>query len=82
MAQEAVGSSNKSGILFTALGWVFFAISLLFMPLLFGAAALAMGFMTYHERSQVHGIVLMLFAAASMVLGTMFSFFVAGTMFI
>lgn len=79
---QEISQSKKSGIVYAALGWVFFAVSLLFIPLLFGTAALAMGFMTYHERNVVHGVILMFCAAVSTVLGSLFSFIVAGTMFI
>lgn len=80
--EKETASSHKSGMIYAAFGWLFFAISLLFIPMLFGAAALAMGFMTYHERNEVHGVILMVFAAASIVLGSLFSFIVAGTMFL
>lgn len=75
-------STSNKGTLYAVLGWVFFAISLLFMPLLFGAAALFMGFMTYTVKSEIHGLILMVFGAVGLVLGSLFSFIVAGTMFI
>ena len=75
-------SSKSKGIAYVVFGWLFAAISLLFIPILFGAVALFMGFMTYCERSKVHGVVLMSFAAAGLVLGSLFSIVVAGTMFI
>jgi hypothetical protein len=56
-------SSKTKGIVYVVLGWIFFTVSLLFVPILFGAFALAMGFLTYSERSEVHGVVLMSFAA-------------------
>ncbi|WP_318502466.1 hypothetical protein [Bacillus sp. T3] len=79
---QEISENKKSGIVYAALGWVFFTVSLLFIPLLFGTAALAMGFMTYHERNVVHGVILMFLSAVSIVLGSLFSFIVAGTMFI
>lgn len=82
LAHDGANASKKSGLGYVAFGWVFFAISLIFMPILFGVAALAMGFMTFHERSELHGIVLMALAATSTVIGTLFSFIVTGTMFI
>lgn len=78
---EAV-ANKKSGLSFVVFGWLFLAVSLIFMPILFGVAALAMGFMVFHERSELHGIVLMMLALASTVIGTLFSFIVSGTMFI
>ncbi|WP_147534647.1 hypothetical protein [Bacillus marasmi] len=82
LAHDGVVAKKKSGLAFVVFGWLFLAISLIFMPILFGVAALAMGFMIYHERSELQGIVLMVLAAASTVIGTLFSFIVSGTMFI
>lgn len=79
---EEAALNQKKGIYYVVLGWMFFAISLLFMPILFGGGALVMGFLTYHERSQIHGLILMFFASVGLVIGSLFSFIVAGTMFI
>jgi hypothetical protein len=80
--QEASSSSKKQGITYVILGWLFFAISLVFMPLLFGIGAVFMGIMTFCERSQVHGAILTFFAATGLILGSLFSFMVSGTFFI
>lgn len=82
MTHEETASNKMTGITYVVLGWIFFSISLLFIPILFGALALSMGFFTYSERSKTHGVILMLFAAMGLVLGSLFSFMVAGTMFI
>ncbi|MEH7502660.1 hypothetical protein V7152_11690 [Neobacillus drentensis] len=79
---EAATSSKSKGIIYVILGWLFFAISLVFMPLLFGVGAVFMGIMTFLERSQVHGAILTFFAATGLVLGSLFSFMVSGTFFI
>lgn len=79
---EETASNKKNGIIYVVLGWLLSIISFLFMPILFGGVAFLMGFMTYSERSQVHGVILMFFAASGLILGSLFSFFVAGTMFI
>lgn len=78
---EAPASKTK-GIAYVVFGWIFSFISLLFIPILFGALALYMGFMTYCDRSKVHGVILMSFAAVGLVLGSLFSIVVSGTMFI
>jgi uncharacterized membrane protein len=75
-------SYKKSGIVYMVFGWLFAAISLIFLPIVFGAAAFFMGFLTYYGRSKVHGAIIMVFASVGLVLGSLFSFFVAGTMFI
>ncbi len=79
---EAASTSKSKGIMYAVLGWLFFAISLLFMPLLFGVGAVFMGVMTFLERNQVHGAILTFFAAIGLVLGSLFSFMVSGTFFI
>jgi len=79
---DVSSSSKKKGLTYVILGWLFFAISLVFMPLLFGVGAVFMGIMTFCERSQVHGAILTFFAATGLILGTLFSFMVSGTFFI
>ena len=81
MSYDGTQSTKKLNILFAALGWLFAAISLLFLPIIFGAAAFFLGLLTYYERNKVHGAFLMTFATIGLVLGSLFSFFVAGTMF-
>jgi hypothetical protein len=81
LTMEATTSNNKLGIVYAGFGWLFFIISLVFMPIIFGAAALLMGFLTYHDRNQVHGMILMFFAAVGLIVGSLFSIVVAGTMF-
>jgi uncharacterized membrane protein len=72
---------KKTSFIFPVLGWISFAISLLFLPILFGGLALFMSIMTFFERSQVHGAILMVFSATGLILGTLFNIFVTGTMF-
>jgi hypothetical protein len=79
---EETTIAEKKGIIYAVFGWLFFAISILFLPILFGAGALYMGYRTFTERSQAHGVILMLFAAVGLVLGSLISIVVAGTMFI
>ncbi|MEH7332520.1 hypothetical protein V7161_07785 [Neobacillus drentensis] len=82
LINEEHSSNKKVGIYYPLVGWMFFFISLVFIPLLFGALAFCMGLLTYFERNKVHGVILMCFAAAGLILGSMISFMVAGTMFI
>ena len=63
-------------------GWLFATLSFLFLPIIFGPVAFFMGFMTFCDRSKVHGAILMAFAAAGLILGSLLSIVVAGTMFI
>jgi hypothetical protein len=75
-------AGKKSGIGFAIAGWLFSIISLLFVPILFGTLAFALGLITYYGRSKSHGMALMVFAAISFVLGSLLSFFVSGTIFL
>ncbi|MCM3727828.1 hypothetical protein M3226_19400 [Neobacillus cucumis] len=82
LKHEGANSDNKQGIIFPILGWTFFVISLMFIPILFGAAAFLMGFFTFHDRSRAHGVVLIMFALGGLILGSLFSIIVSGTLFL
>ncbi|MEH7095586.1 hypothetical protein [Neobacillus vireti] len=82
LKHEEAESNKKQGILYPILGWTFFVLSLIFIPILFGAAAFLMGFFTFHDRSKTHGAVLMMFASVGLILGSLFSIMVSGTMFL
>ncbi|MCL6571080.1 MAG: hypothetical protein K6T88_05275 [Bacillus sp. (in: Bacteria)] len=82
ITHEETATTKGTGITYIVLGWLFFAISLLFVPIIFGAGAFLMGILTFNGRSQTHGVILMFFAAVSFILGSLYSFMVAGTMFI
>lgn len=69
--------NEKQGTVYVVLGWVFFAISILFFPIIFGAGSFIMGFMTYRVRSQVHGVILMVFSVVGVILGMLIGFIVA-----
>jgi hypothetical protein len=62
-------TEQKQGTTYVVLGWIFFGISLLFIPILFGAGTFIMGFLTYRVRSQIHGVILMVFSVVGVVLG-------------
>ncbi|MEH7417931.1 hypothetical protein V7266_21900 [Neobacillus drentensis] len=82
LKHDGAGSDKKQGLIFLILGWLFFVISLVFIPILFGAASFLMGFFTFHDRSKAHGVVLMMFASVGLILGSLFSFMVSGTLFL
>lgn len=73
---------KQKGMAYAIFGWMFTAISFVFVPFLFGTLGLLMGFLTFQERSRAHGIILMFFAGSGLVLGSLLSFFVAGTLFV
>lgn len=80
-AKEEVAVNKKTGIGYAIVGWVFFVLSLILIPFLTGAISLFMGYMTYNERNKTHGAILMVFATMGIVLGSLLSIMVAGTMF-
>lgn len=67
--QDRYVQANDQGRIYVILGWVFFGISILFIPIIFGAGAFVMGFLTYRVRSQTHGVILMVFSVAGAILG-------------
>ncbi|MCR2803415.1 hypothetical protein [Paenibacillus soyae] len=70
----------KDGTVYVVLGWIFFGLSFLFIPILFGAGAFIMGFLVYKKRSQTHGVVLMVMSVVGVVLGMLIGFIVGATM--
>lgn len=65
--QQPNGQQNN---LYLILGWVFAGLSLIFIPLLFGAGAFVMGFLTKKQPGrETHGVIIMVFAVAACVLG-------------
>ncbi|MEW9677282.1 zinc-ribbon domain-containing protein [Lentibacillus sp. L22] len=63
------GTNKKEGTVFVVLGWVFFAISILFIPILFGAGAFIMGYLVRKHGKETHGIILMVLSVAGAILG-------------
>jgi RsiW-degrading membrane proteinase PrsW (M82 family) len=82
LESSTIGQSQKRGTGYVVFGWVFALISLLLLPIFFGAMALYMGYKTFHVRSPLHGIVIMFFAGMGIILGSLYSFVVTGTAFI
>jgi hypothetical protein len=74
--QTQTEQQKQQGTAFVVLGWIFFALSLFIVPILFGAGTFIMGFLTYRNRSQVHGTILMVFAVVGTVLGLLIGFIV------
>ncbi|QMV43270.1 zinc-ribbon domain-containing protein [Cohnella cholangitidis] len=66
----------KSGTVYVALGWVFFGLSFLFIPILFGGGSFIMGFMVHKVRNQTHGVILMVMAVVGALLGSLIGFIV------
>ena len=82
--QAAIGTveettGEKKGVMYVLFGWLFVALSVVFLPLVFGAAALYLGAMVFFDRSRTHGAILMASAMFATMLGLLHSIFVAGT---
>ncbi|MBS4175254.1 hypothetical protein KHA87_18500 [Bacillus sp. FJAT-49736] len=60
------------------LGWIFFAISLLFIPILFGAGSVIMGYLVRKRGKETHGTVMMILGVAGGLLGVLIGMAVAG----
>lgn len=82
ISYEETATAKKTGITYPILGWLFTIVSLVFVPILFGALAFSMGILTYYARGRAHGTALMVVASFCLIIGSLFSLIVAGTVFI
>ncbi|MCT2536984.1 hypothetical protein NC661_20995 [Aquibacillus koreensis] len=62
-------SDSSQSVMFAVLGWLFFILSLLFLPVLFGMATFVMGLIVYQQRNQLHGVVLMALSVIVIIIG-------------
>ncbi|WP_078556007.1 zinc ribbon domain-containing protein [Bacillus alkalicellulosilyticus] len=66
---ESQGQEEKgSGGIFVVLGWIFFSISLLFFPIIFGPAASIMGVLA-RKKEKTQGTVLIVMGIVGMIVG-------------
>ncbi|HEY2419862.1 MAG TPA: zinc-ribbon domain-containing protein [Neobacillus sp.] len=72
--------ARQSGTTYVVLGWVFFAMSLLFVPVLFGAGTVIMGYLVRKNRNITHGTVMMILGVAGAILGTLLGAAIASLM--
>lgn len=79
--QSVVGNETKSdGLVYKILGWFFFAVSLLFIPIIFGAGAFIMGYLLRKsdKQNENHGTILMVMGVAGAILGMLLGMASAG----
>ncbi|MFF2449623.1 zinc-ribbon domain-containing protein [Neobacillus sp. NPDC058068] len=69
---------RKAGTAYIVLGWIFFAISLLFIPVLFGAGTVIMGYLVRKNNSETHGTIMMILGVAGGILGVILGMAAAG----
>lgn len=67
-AKVQFDKGKQSGNLYKIVGWISMAVSLLFIPVLFGAIAVIMGYL-YRSHDEKHGTILMIAGVAGAVLG-------------
>lgn len=72
--------TNSNGLVYKILGWFFFAVSLLFIPIIFGAGAFIMGYLLRKsdKRNESHGTILMVMGVAGALLGMLLGMAAAG----
>lgn len=64
-------------VLYITLGWIFTGLSLLIIPILFGAGGFIMGALLYKlEKRHAHGIILMALSVACAILGMLIGFMI------
>ena len=66
--KDQISKGKQSGNLYKIAGWVSVVISLLFVPVLFGAIAVIMGYL-YRSYDEKHGTILMIAGIAGAILG-------------
>ena len=66
--KNQLDKGRKSGNLYKIGGWISVAISLLFIPVLFGAVGVIMGYL-YREYDEKQGTILMITSVAGATLG-------------
>lgn len=76
--KQHANTPTKNVTLFIVLGWVFFAISLILIPVIFGAGAFIMGYLLRKNGSETHGTILMIMAIAGAILGALLGAAAAG----
>lgn len=63
--------SNQSGKLYMIIGWISMVVSLLFIPVLFGAISVIMGYL-YRDYDHKHGTIIMIAGIAGAIFGFLF----------
>jgi len=70
-AKEQINKGKETGKLYMVIGWVSMVISLWFIPVLFGAVTVIMGYL-YRSYDEKHGTILMIAGVAGAILGMLF----------
>jgi uncharacterized membrane protein YvbJ len=70
-ARTQINNGKQTGKLYMVIGWISTVVSLLFIPVLFGAIAVIMGYL-YRSHDEKHGTILMIAGVAGAILGMLF----------
>lgn len=68
--KEQIVHGQETGKLYLIIGWVSMIVSLVFIPIVFGAVAVIMGYL-YREKNEKMGTVLMTAGVAGAILGVL-----------
>lgn len=68
--KEQIVHGQETGKLYLIIGWVSMIVSLVFIPIVFGAVAVIMGYL-YREKNEKMGTVLMIAGVAGAILGVL-----------
>ena len=71
--KDQINKGKESGNLYKIVGWISVAISLLFIPVFFGAFGVIMGYL-YRDHDEKHGTILIIASVASGILGMLLGF--------
>ncbi|RDU37109.1 hypothetical protein DRW41_10525 [Neobacillus piezotolerans] len=70
---------EKKGLMYVVMGWIFAALAVVYLPIIFGGMALYIGANTFFDYNRTHGAILMACAMFATIIGLLFSTLVAGT---
>lgn len=69
--KEQISNGQETGKLYLIIGWISMVVSLLFIPVVFGAIAVIMGYL-YRDKDEKMGTVLMIAGVAGAIFGFLF----------
>lgn len=68
--KEQIVHGQETGKLYLIIGWVSMVVSLVFIPIIFGAVAVIMGYL-YREKDEKMGTILMIAGVAGAIFGVL-----------
>lgn len=68
---------DNNALVFIILGWVFSALSLIVLPIIFGPAGIVFGALTISKGKKTHGIIIIVAAIVFAILGFTLGYIIA-----